>query len=112
MKRKGDKYTSKDIQNESMKVMALQVLREIEAEIRSADFFTIMVDGAAHFANISQLTLCIHWVDDNLDCQEDFIGLHSLDVVNADTIVAVIKDVILRMDFNLKNWGGQCYDGY
>ena len=44
VKQKGDKYTSKDIQNEMMKVMALQVLWEIAAEIRSTDFFTVMVD--------------------------------------------------------------------
>ena len=30
MKRRGDKYTSKDIQNEMIKVMALQVLRELQ----------------------------------------------------------------------------------
>ena len=63
MSQKGDKFTPKDIQNEMMKVMVLQVLREIAAEIRSADFFTIMVDEVTDNANISQLTLCIHWVD-------------------------------------------------
>ena len=75
--------------------MALEVLREIAAEICSGDFFTIMVDEATDFANISQLILCIRWVDNNLDRHEDFIRLHSLDVVNADNIVEVIKDVIL-----------------
>ena len=34
--------------------MALQVLREIAAEILSADFFTIMVDETIDVANISQ----------------------------------------------------------
>ena len=65
-----------------------------------------MVDEGTEVANISQLTLCIRRVDDNLDCHEDFIGLHSLDVANTDTVVAVIKDVILRMNFNFKN----CWD--
>ena len=87
-------------------------MREIAAEIRSVDFSTIIVDEAIDVANISQLTLCIRWVNNDLDCHEDFIGLYSLDVANADTIVAVIKDVFLRMNFNLKNCWGQCYDGY
>ena len=94
-----------------MKVMVLQVLREIATEIRSAKVFTIMVDEATNVANISQLTLCIRWVDDNLDCHEDFIGLYSPHVTNANINVAVIKDVILCMNFNLKNCQGQCYDG-
>ena len=38
MKQKCDKCTSKVIQNEIMKVMVLQVLRDIAAEICSADF--------------------------------------------------------------------------
>ena len=63
MKQNGDKYTSKDIQNEMMKVIALQVLREIAAEICSPDFFTIMVYEATDVATISQLTLCIRWVN-------------------------------------------------
>ena len=95
MKQKGDNYTFKDIQNKTMKVMALQVLREIARENRSADFFTFMVDEATDVANISQLTLCIRWVEDNLDCHEDFIELHLLDVPNVDIIEAVIKDVFL-----------------
>ena len=70
-----------------------------------------MADEATDVANNSQLTLRIRWVDDNLDRYEDFIGLHSLDVVSVDNIVAVIKDVILRMNFNLKNCRGQCFDG-
>ena len=53
VKRKGDKYTSEDIQNEMMKVMVLQVLREIAAKIRSADFFNIMVDETTNVINIS-----------------------------------------------------------
>ena len=83
------------MKNKTMKVMALQVLREIAAEIRSVDFCTIIVDEATDVANISQLTLCILYVDNDLDCHEDFIGLYSLDVANADIIVAVIKDVFL-----------------
>ena len=97
MKQKGDKCTSKDIQNKMIKVMALQILRKVAVEIRNADFFNIMVDEATDVANISQFTLCIRWVDDNLDCHEYFIELHSLEVANEDTIVESIKDVILWM---------------
>ena len=50
-------------------------------------------------------------MDDDLDCHDDFIRLHSPDVSKADASVAVIKDVILPMNLNLKNCQGQCYDG-
>ena len=65
-------------------------------------FFTIMILEATDVANISQLTLCISWVDDKLDCHKDFIGLYFLEITNGDTIVVVIKVVILQMNFNSK----------
>ena len=55
MKKKGDKYTSPDMQNEMLKVMALRVLREIAAQIRDVDFYCIMVDEATDVSNVSQL---------------------------------------------------------
>ena len=39
------------------------------------------------------------------------VGLHKVDKVNADTLVAVIKDVVLRMNLDLHNCRVQCYDG-
>ena len=92
--------------------MMLYIFRKTVAEIRSANFFTIIVDKATDVANISQSTFCTQWVDDKLDCRKDFIRLYSLDAANAKTIVAVIKDVTLRMNSNLKNCRGQCYDSY
>ena len=111
MKKKGDKYTSPDMQNEMLKVMALRVLREIAARIRDVDFYCIMVDEATDVSNTSQLVLCIRWVDDELSPHEEFIGLHSLDTTNAETIVSVIKDILIRMNISLNRCRGQCYDG-
>ena len=61
--------------------------------IRSVYFCNIMIDEVNDIVNISQLTLCIRWVDNDLDCLKDFIGLHSFDVDNAATIVTVVKNV-------------------
>ena len=41
LQRKGDKYTSPEIQNEMLKALALGMLREISEEIRNAKFYTI-----------------------------------------------------------------------
>ena len=43
-KKRTNKYTSPDIQNEVLKVMALNVLRDIIYQIKKAPFFSIMVD--------------------------------------------------------------------
>ena len=42
---------------------------------------------------------------------EEFIGLHHVAHITTDTIVAVLKDTVLRMTLNLSMCRGQCYDG-
>ena len=41
---------------------------------------------------------------------EDFVGLHPLSDIKADTMVKVIFDTILRMGLKIENATGQCYD--
>ena len=111
IKRKGNNYTSHDMQDEMLKVMALRILRHISAQISSVEFYAIMVDETSDVSNTEQLVLCIRWVDDELYPHEQFIGLHSLEITNADTIVKVIKDILLRMNVSLSKCRSQCYDG-
>ena len=42
---------------------------------------------------------------------EDFIGLHPIPDTSADEIVAVIKDILIRMNLKIENARGQCCDG-
>ena len=60
---------------------------------------------------MEQLTFCIRWADDNSVAHEDFIGLHPIPDTSADEIVAVIKDILIRMNLKIENARGQCYDG-
>ena len=44
IKRKSDKYTSPEVQNEMLEILGKMVLRRIVADIQSALFYAIMVD--------------------------------------------------------------------
>ena len=46
-----------------------------------------------------------------MEAHEDFVGLHSLSRTTADSIVQVLKDVLLRMNLDVKDSRGQCYGG-
>ena len=50
-------------------------------------------------------------VDDKLIVNEEFIGLYSVDLITADVLTAVIKDVMLRLNLAITKLCGQCYDG-
>ena len=111
LERKGDKYCSPEIQNEFLKLLSLSVLRDIAENIQGADFFTVMADECADISNHEQLTVCFRWVDSQLEVHEEFIGLYAIPDITADTIVAALRDCVLRLNLNWSRCRGQCFDG-
>ncbi|XP_076341725.1 zinc finger MYM-type protein 1-like [Tachypleus tridentatus] len=110
LKKKTNKYVTHDVQNEILEVMELQVLRDVASCIRNGRYFSILADECTDVANKKQLTICVRWIDDNLEPHEDFIGFYEIPTIKADTIVLAIKDAIIRMNLTLTNCRGQCYD--
>jgi len=53
------KYFSPDILNEQIALMGLHILREILQDIRSAEWFSLIVDEATDVSNREQLAVCI-----------------------------------------------------
>ena len=56
-----------------LQIMALKILREIDSEIRTVHFFTIMTEKGSDVSNITQLVVCSRWGDINLDSREEFV---------------------------------------
>ena len=70
-----------------------------------------MADETADISNTEQLAVCFRWIDKNMEVHEDFVGLHPLSKTTADSIVQVLKDVLLRMNLDLNDIRRQCYGG-
>ena len=111
LEKKTDKYVSADMQNELLKVMGLQVLRDIATSLHSAEFYSIMVDETTDVSNKEQAVLCFRWVSDDLIAHEDFVGLYGIENTEAKTLVNMILDVLTRLNLSIKKLRGQCYDG-
>ena len=86
--------------------MALQILPEI-----SLSFYSIMVDETNDKANKEQVVLVFRWVDDALSAHEEFVSLFLTDSIASKALVAVMKDVLLRMNLKIEHCRGQCYNG-
>ena len=110
-KKGGDKYTSPEVQNEILALMSQAILRVIARQLQQAEFFTIMTDECVDGANKKQLVICFRYVDENVDVHEEFIGLYECPNILANTIVARLQDVMLRLNLQLSRCRGQCYDG-
>ena len=95
LQRKCNKYTSHEIQNDLLKIMALRVLRSIADHLQKSPFLTVMIDETADISNQEQVTVVIRRVDEDLTVYEEFHGLYHVDSIAADSLTAVIKDVMI-----------------
>ena len=109
--RKQQKYASPEIQNEILGIMALEIQRLLIRDIQGFDFISIMADETADVSNEEQLATCFRWVSNDLEVNEEFLGLHPLPSTDACTIFTVLKDILLRYNLDTSKLRGQCYDG-
>ena len=105
------KHASHEIQDEFLKIMSLQVLRRIAANLQGSPFVTIMADETTDASNHEQVTVVIRWVTTEFEVHEEFIGLYFVPSIDADTLTRVIKDTLMRLNLSLTRVRGQCYDG-
>ena len=107
----GYKYTNSDVQNEILNIMANLTLQEKLKVIQERQFSSIIGDEGTDVSNKEQLSFCLRTVDENLDPFEDFVGFYELENIKSNTIVRVIKDILIRLNLSLENCRGQMYDG-
>ena len=105
------KYTSPEVQNEFLSIMAHQIIRKIAANVQTAVNYTVMIDETTDQSNTEQVVLVLRWVDEALEVHEEFIGLYSTSSTTAESLVFIIKDTLLRMNLKIEHCRGQCYDG-
>ena len=108
---KTDKYTSPQVQNEILAVMASTIVRNISETIQKACSFSIMADEVTDSSNKEQVVVCFRSVDEQFEPHEDFVGLYQVDSIDSRSIVKVLKDTILRLNLAMSNCRGQCYNG-
>jgi len=73
--------------------------------------YSLIGDEASDIINKEQFNLSIRWVNDVYEIFEDPIGLYCLPDTTADTIVKVVKDILIHCDIPLSLCRGQAYDG-
>ena len=91
--------------------MANTLVREILSSVKHARHYSIMADESRDIANKEQMTFVIGWVSDDLQLNQDFIGMYHLQKTDAETITKGIKDILLRCNLLLSNCRWQGYDG-
>ena len=104
-------YLSHHINTELIKEMYRLVMKRLLDQIKSASFFSIVIDEARDISGIEQLVVVLRWVSDDYTVFEDVIGFHQADLCDADSIVKIIKTVLLSVGLDIQQLRGQTYDG-
>ena len=111
LEKSAKKHTAPENQNEMLELMAHCVLRSVLDDVRGSPFLAVMVDETADCSNVEQMTVFIRWVADDFTVSEEFLGLHSMSVIDAESIVKAILDVFVQLSLPIHKVRGQCYDG-
>ena len=106
--KKTNRFTSSAIQNEILEDIAMLILRSIRKNIKKSSYYSIRADKTTDIINKVQFVICIRWVDNDLNANEDLIGLHELSVTNEETLAFILKDVVLRLGLDPEHLRGQC----
>ena len=61
--------------------------------------------------NKEQLSCCIRWVDKFPVAHEKFLGFYEVSNIKSETLVKIIKDILLRFQLSLQLCRGRCFDG-
>ncbi|XP_028418302.1 zinc finger MYM-type protein 1-like [Dendronephthya gigantea] len=104
-------YRSHDIINELIELMCMKVLRKLLAEIRDAEWYSIIADETRDLSGAEQFSVSIRWVDSEYNISEDLIGMVEVENTTAEVLTSVIKDTLLRCVLPLSQCRGQAYDG-
>ena len=72
---------------------------------------TIIVDETTDISHKEQIVVCFQWVDNHLVAHEEFIGLSQIESTQLEMLLAVVHDVLHRLNISISKLRGQCYDG-
>ena len=70
-----------------------------------------MVDETTDISNKEQVVVCFRWVDNHLVAHEEFIGLYQIESTQSEMLLAIVHDVLHRLNISTSKLRGQCYNG-
>ena len=106
------KEPTKRSKTKSKKKMNLSIFHNTVEFVKYADFHSIiMVDERSDVSSKKQAVFCVRWVDEYHFLYEYFLGLHGMEKTDITSIADFIKDIILLVSFDGKQFRGSYYDG-
>jgi hypothetical protein len=106
-------YTSPESQNEILSIMGNIIIGGIAAEISALPVlqYSLIMDGTQYVSGTEQISICLRYVDQELEPREEFVGLYEASSTTGEHLWRIASDVLLRLNLPLSGLRGQTYDG-
>ena len=73
-------------------MFAHAILRKIALDARAVEQFFIIADGTQNSSRQEQLSICLHFVSNNLEPRKEFIGYYQPTDTTGVTIANCVKE--------------------
>uniref|UniRef100_A0A667WQR9 TTF-type domain-containing protein n=1 Tax=Myripristis murdjan TaxID=586833 RepID=A0A667WQR9_9TELE len=104
-------YMSPSIQNELIACCGAEIQDKIVQKIKKSKYFSVLADETADVGGTEQLSICIRYVSEVFEIQEDFLGFCPLDKQDAASITHAILSQLEKWGLPVAFLRGQGYDG-
>ena len=104
-------FTSHQVIEEMLQMLSHAILRVLRDKIKESVTFSIMVDGTQDLTGDEQESICIRFVDEELNAYEVFIGFYSPDKTTGEALRNLIVDALMQLGLEIKYVRFQTYDG-
>lgn len=110
-------YLGKDIQNELMQILAGAIRNKILSLVKSAKYYSIILDCTPDVSHVEQMSMIIRFVDvkplnsePEVVVREHFLGFVPLDESTGTFIAETLLEKLMEMELRIENLRGQGYD--
>ena len=111
LERSTSRYTHHSIQDEMLQLYGDATLRRILDSARRSQSFAVIVDSTQDIQRTEQESICIRWVDDDIEPHEDFVGFYAVNATTGVELAKCVKDCLIRYQLPLESLRAQTYDG-
>ncbi|CAB4015919.1 zinc finger MYM-type 1 [Paramuricea clavata] len=108
---KNAKYTSHDIQNEVIEVLASLVKTKIAEDVRKAELFTIIADGTTDKNRKEIQGIVCRYLSSDGNVKERCINVKGIDDRSAKGIFKFIKEALVQFNISVDGLVSQSFDG-
>ena len=103
-------WTSPDIQNEILHIIAEHVLDHILKDVRDSGKFSIIVDETSDISRQEQVAICLSYVTEGTK-REAFIRFYLTESWESEVLFNLVKKTLDDCGLNAEDIVGKCFDG-